>query len=178
MLGGEKKSMREGVIAGLDSELEMAVFETDPDVMFGSVPGAEVDVELVSERIDSIRIRAVRAKPDCGQIETAFGDEFNGERPLESGRFLNRHDELSRKSIVWSRTDSESNGPVDNRVQDMTAGPFLRRASNAAAQAAEYLSHLARDRSISRPSPKLSRIMVMSSMPRMRQARPSVTSQQ
>ena len=57
MLGGEKKSMRESVGTRFDPELQMPVFETDADVVLRSaIPRAEVDVELVGERVDGVGI--------------------------------------------------------------------------------------------------------------------------
>ncbi len=38
VIGGEKKSVHESVVAGLDAELEVPVLQADAEIMFGTVP--------------------------------------------------------------------------------------------------------------------------------------------
>ena len=64
MLASEEKRMRECVVTGLDAELEMPAFKTYTDIMLGTVPCAEVNIELVGEGVVGVGVPAMRAKPD------------------------------------------------------------------------------------------------------------------
>ena len=47
----EENACAKCVVAGLDAELEMPAFKTYTDIMLGTVPCAEINIELVGESV-------------------------------------------------------------------------------------------------------------------------------
>ena len=97
VIGGEKKSVHESIVASLHAEFEMPVLQAHAEIMFGTVPCFQIDREIISERVGCAGVGAIGAKPHGGEIEAPLGDEFDSQRALKLGRSLGEHGMLSKR---------------------------------------------------------------------------------